>query len=121
MRDQDIALNTDDRILLKVPTSSGWEWFDPMLVSGATFFDVANEATYRNATDIILFDCATLTGTNINEDAAPYFSGDFDTPPLWVKDTPFFKQMAFEEEEDRRNQVRHERSFKSPSIYRGVA
>lgn len=117
----EIALNTDDRILLKVPTASGWEWFDPMLVSGATFFDVANEATYRNATDIILFDCATLTGTNINEDAAPYFSGDFDSPPQWVKDTPFFKQMAFEEEEDRRNQVRHERSFKSPSIYRGVA
>nr|WP_278521288.1 hypothetical protein [Brucella anthropi] len=115
------ALNTDDRILLKVPTSSGWEWFDPMLVRGATFFDVANEATYRNALDIVRFDGSTLTGEIINERAAPYFSGDFDNPPLWVKDTPFFKQMAFEEEEDRRNQVRHERSFKSPSIYRGVA
>lgn len=117
----DIALNTDDRILLKVPTSSGWEWFDPMLVSGATFFDVANEATYRNALDIVRFDGSTLTGEIINEQAAPYFSGDFDAPPLWVKDTPFFKQMAFEEEEDRRAEQAHKGSFTRPSWYRGVA
>lgn len=117
----DIALNTTDRILLKVPTSAGWEWFDPMLVSGATFFEVEKEATYRNATDIVRFDCSTLTGENINEATAPYFSGDFDNPPQWVKGTPHFEQMFFEEAEERRTEAAHKRSLTAPSWYRGVA
>lgn len=117
----DIALNTTDRILLKVPTSAGWEWFDPMLVSGATFFDVANEATYRNALEIIRFDGSTLTGENVNEATAPYFSGDFDNPPMWVKETEKFKDMKYDEAEERRTEASHKRSLTAPSWYRGVA
>lgn len=117
----DIALNTDERILLKVPTASGWEWFDPMLFSGATFFDVANEATYRNALDIIRFDCKSLTGENVNEDAAPFFSGDFSNPPMWVKETSKFQDMKYDEAEERRTEAAHNRSLTAPSWYRGVA
>jgi hypothetical protein len=107
------ALNTAERILLKVPTSDGYEWLDPRLVRGATYQDVADEATAYDAICIIRFDEDTLTGEDITDDVAKYSDIDpTDNPPLWLKNASNFEAIRYEAIADAAGHARHERSFR---------
>lgn len=115
-----IALNTAERILLKVPTSDGYEYLDPRLIRGATFQQVADEATAYEATAIYRFDEESLTVEDITEMVVPYFSGDFSDAPAWMRGSSIAEQMAYEDRLEAKAADRHQRSLRSPSVYLGA-
>ncbi len=115
-----IALNTAERILLKVPTSDGYEYLDPRLIRGATYQQVADEATAYEATAIYRFDEESLTVEDITEMVVPYFSGDFSDVPAWMRGSSIAEQMAYEDRLEAKAADRHQRSLRSPSVYLGA-
>ncbi|ELT46868.1 hypothetical protein D584_22816 [Brucella intermedia M86] len=112
-----IALNTAERILLKVPTSDGYEYLDPRLIRGATYQQVADEATAYEATAIYRFDEESLTVEDITETVVPFFSGDFSDAPAWMRGSSIAEQMAYEDLLEAKASDRHHRSLRSPSVY----
>lgn len=120
-----IALNTAERILLKVPTSDGYEYLDPRMIRGATYQQVADEATAYEATAyeataIYRFDEESLTVEDITEMVVPFFSGDFSDAPAWMRGSSIAEQMAYEDRLEAKTADRHQRSLRSPSVYLGA-
>ncbi len=114
-----IALNTNERILLRVPNSTGYEWLDPQLMRGATYQDVADEATAYGATEIRRFDENAGHVEDITDTVFLKSNVDVtgDDLPLWVRHADSFEAIRSEEVRASRQIVAHERSFQSPSIY----
>lgn len=115
-----IALNTAERILLKIPKSDGYEYLDPRLIRGATYQQVADEATAYEATAIYRFDEESLTVEDITETVIPFFSGDFSDAPAWMRGSSIAEQMAYEDRLEAKTADRHQRSLRSPSVYLGA-
>lgn len=108
------ALNTAERILLKVPTTDGYEWLDPRLIRGATYQEVADEATAYDALEIRRFDEESGTTTDITDDVALHAPevDAVDNPPLWLQNSSLFGIIRYEAIQDAALSARHERSFR---------
>lgn len=108
-----IALNTAERILLKVPTPVGYEYLDPRLTSGATYQDVADEATGHEAIAIIRFDETAMHAEDITDTVAIHSntSALVDTP-LWLQNSSLFGTIRYEANRASAEMQRHERSFR---------
>jgi hypothetical protein len=108
------ALNTAERILLKVPTRDGDELIDPRLTRGATYQDVADEASAYGALTILRFDDATLTAEDITDDVAMHAPevDAVENPPLWLQNSSLFGTIRAEAIAEARSIAAHERSFR---------
>lgn len=111
-----IALHTAERILLKVPTSKGYEWFDPQLVRGATYQDIADQATAYDALEIRRFDEEAGRVEDITDTVALHSQTDaLDNPPLWLRNSSMFGNIRAEAIHDARLEAAHVRSFRAVS------
>ena len=107
-----IALNAAERIMLKVPTFSGYEYADPRLINGATYADVIKAADDYDAIVIYRFDEQSMRVTDITDEVSLHFTGDvLDNPPLWLRHCVSFGNIVAAERRSNREFTTHERSF----------
>jgi hypothetical protein len=107
-----IALNAAERIMLKVPTFSGYEYADPRLIHGATYTDVIKAAGDYDAIEIYRFDEQSMCVTDITDEVSLHFTGDvLDNPPLWLRHSVSFGNIVAAERRSSREFATHERSF----------
>ncbi|MFK4826020.1 hypothetical protein ACI0FM_14710 [Paenochrobactrum sp. BZR 588] len=108
-----IALNSTEHILLKVPTCDGFELLDPRLKRGASYQDVADEATGYDAIEILRLDMATMHAEDITDTVALHSNTDaLEDVPLWLQNSSLFGTIFYEAKRNRDEMQRHERSFR---------